>query len=183
MYGALLLLPLYFQIELDQSLTRTGLLLLVMGLASALVLPVGGTLTDRYSAGQVSLWGAVLLFCSSLPFLYSEILLPPILFIALAMRGAGIALAQMPAMTAAYTAVTAEQMGDAATLVNITQRIGGAVGAICIVIMLQHMGRQTDLSPHVWASGVLTVISLLVVITAFRLNQNFPNKAEVESNS
>jgi EmrB/QacA subfamily drug resistance transporter len=183
MYGALLLLPLYFQIELDQSLTRTGLLLLVMGLASALVLPVGGTLTDRYSAGQVSLWGAVLLFCSSLPFLYSEILSPPILFIALAMRGAGIALAQMPAMTAAYTAVTAEQMGDAATLVNITQRIGGAVGAICIVIMLQHMGRQTDLSPHVWASGVLTVISLLVVITAFRLNQNFSNKAEVESNS
>ncbi|QDV18213.1 putative transport protein HsrA [Gimesia panareensis] len=171
MYGALLLLPLYFQHEMQLSLTRTGLLLLVMGLASALALPVGGTLTDRYSAGKVSLGGAVLLFCSSLPFLHSQILSPPVLLIALAMRGAGLALAQMPAMTAAYTAVTAEQMGDAATLVNITQRIGGAVGAICIVIMLQQMGNQMNLSPHVWASVVLSVISLLVVIVAVQLNR------------
>ncbi len=169
MYGALLLLPLYFQVALELSLSQTGFWLLVMGLASAFALPFGGTLTDRYGAGQISLSGALLLLLSSLPFLYSEILSTPVLFLALAMRGAGIALAQMPAMTAAYTAVSAEQMGDAATLVNITQRIGGAVGAICIVILLQQMVDWTDLSPHVWASGVLTLDSVLVVITASQL--------------
>ncbi|EDL61560.1 DHA2 family efflux MFS transporter permease subunit [Gimesia maris] len=169
MYGALLLLPLYFQVALEQSISQTGFWLLIMGLASALALPFGGTLTDRYGAGRISLAGALLLLLSSLPFLYSEILSTSVLFLALAMRGAGIALAQMPAMTAAYTAVTAEQMGDAATLVNITQRIGGAVGAICIVILLQQMVDWTDLSPHVWASGVLTLVSVLVVITASQL--------------
>ncbi|OBX33888.1 hypothetical protein A8U91_02931 [Halomonas elongata] len=46
----------------------------------------------------------------------------------LVVRGAGLALAQMPAMTAAYTSVTRAQMGDATTIVNVVQRTGGALG-------------------------------------------------------
>jgi len=98
--------------------TTTGLLLLTLGLGSALVLPIAGALTDRHGPGLVSLTGVALLVVTTLPFLFTGTLPLGVLIVLLVMRGAGLALAQMPAMTAAYTAVSARQMGDATTLVN-----------------------------------------------------------------
>lgn len=137
MYGGLLILPLYFQSAFNVSISGSGMLLLIMGLGSALALPVAGTLTDRFGAGIVSLAGGTLLVIGTVPFLLPvEVLSKPLLIIVLLVRGIGLALAQMPAITAVYVAVSKEDTGDAAVLVNITQRIGGALGAIGVVIVL-----------------------------------------------
>ena len=50
MYGGLLLIPLYLQGRLHQSPADAGLMLLMMGLGSAVVLPLAGRLTDRHRA-------------------------------------------------------------------------------------------------------------------------------------
>ncbi|MEP1894862.1 MULTISPECIES: DHA2 family efflux MFS transporter permease subunit [Gammaproteobacteria] len=164
MYAGLLLLPLYFQTSAGLGATATGLLLLALGLGSALVLPLAGALTDRHGPGRVSLAGVTLLVVTTLPFLLTETIPLSALVALLVLRGAGLALAQMPAMTAAYTAVSARQMGDATTLVNIVQRIGGALGAITVVVMLTQTG-----DGYWWAFAGLLVIALLNVVSAVGL--------------
>lgn len=140
LYGGLLLIPLYLHFAAGLSQVETGAMLLAMGLGSAFALPAAGWLTDRHAPGGVSLAGAALLLVTTVPFILPSPPSPAILLAALILRGIGLAWAQMPAMSAAYTTVTAKQMGDAATLVNIIQRVGGALGAIAVVVMLGDTG-------------------------------------------
>ncbi|PRP96051.1 DHA2 family efflux MFS transporter permease subunit [Enhygromyxa salina] len=159
MYGGLLILPLYLQLVAERSLAETGLILLAMGLGSALILPVAGSLSDRLGAGQVSLVGVGLLVITTTPLLAPQ---PPsrgLLTLLLVARGMGLALAQMPAMTAAYASVSAERMGDAATLVNIVQRLGGALGAIGLAVAVAHGGGSfTSAFILLTAIGALTLV-------------------------
>ncbi|AXB48012.1 DHA2 family efflux MFS transporter permease subunit [Amycolatopsis albispora] len=157
MYAGLLLLPLFLQLDAGLDSTATGLQLLAMGLGSAGALYFGGALTDRHGAGLVTLAGAVLLVVTTLPFLLP---LPvPVLTALLVVRGAALALAQLPATTAAYASVTADRLGDATTLVNIVQRAGGAIGAAGIAVLLTQSG-------YGWGFGALAVLSGLTVASA-----------------
>jgi len=140
MYGGLLLLPLYFQIISGRSIAETGLLLLWLGLGSGIALPIAGQLIDRFGAGLVCVAGAVALTVSTFPFVFMDEIGTTLLTADLLLRGAGLALVQMPAMTAAYTSVSGPEMGDAASLINIVQRTGGAIGAVGIVVILAQLG-------------------------------------------
>ena len=176
MYGGLLLLPLYLQLAAGRDTAETGLLLLAMGLGSALVLPVAGTLTDRHGAGPVTLAGAGLLVVTTIPFLLPGAFLSPgtvsttALVLVLVARGTGMALAQMPAMTAAYASVAADEMGDAATLVNIVQRLGGAIGAVGVVVTLARTGGGA--SAYGWAFALLAAVSILTLVSAAILRRH-----------
>lgn len=166
MYGGLLLIPIYLQLVAGFEPTGTGLWLLLMGLGSALVLPLAGSLTDRFGAGIVSLAGAGLLLLSTIPFVFPQVPSSPLLTATFLARGVGMALAQMPAMTAAYTAVSGKEMGDATTLVNIVQRMGGAIGAVGLVVIVQHAGGSTSVIAHNIAFASLAVVSVLTIFTA-----------------
>ncbi|MGQ9426272.1 DHA2 family efflux MFS transporter permease subunit [Gilvimarinus sp. F26214L] len=161
MYGGLLLIPLWFQLVLDLSTTATGTMLLLMGLGTAVALPLAGALTDRYGPGNISLLGALAVLASVVPFVLPMELSWVLLAGLMVLRGFGLAWAQMPAMTAAYNAVNAEQMGDAAAMVNISQRIGGALGAVLVVIVLNGGGAESYGQAFLLLVilGVLTVAS------------------------
>lgn len=165
MYGGLLLLPLYLQLTAGQDVLETGFMLLAMGLGTAVALYFGGMLTDYYSAGPVTVAGSILLVVATAPFIFVAKFSITMLVLLLIIRGIGLALAQMPAYTAAYASVTDEQMGDAATVVNITQRIGGAIGAVGLVIILAQLGGRNSLDAYIWAFGVLTILSICTIIT------------------
>jgi len=142
MYGGLLVLPLYFQIIAGRTIAETGLLLLWLGLGSMVALPIAGQLIDRFGAGLVCVSGAIFLVISTIPFVAMDDIPGTLLFADLVLRGAGLALLQMPAMTAAYTSVTGPEMGDAASLLNIVQRTGGAIGAVGVVVILAQLGND-----------------------------------------
>jgi EmrB/QacA subfamily drug resistance transporter len=55
LFGSLLLLPLYLQLDRGESTLATGLLLTPQGLGAALVMPLAGRLTDRIGGGPVTL--------------------------------------------------------------------------------------------------------------------------------
>jgi hypothetical protein len=57
-------------------------------------------------------------------------------------------------MTAACASVAADEMGDATTLVNIVQRIGGAIGAVAVAVTLAHTGG--GVGAYAWAFALLT---------------------------
>src|SRR5436309_2117928 len=53
LFGALILLPLYYQLVRGESALATGLLLMPQGLGAAVAMPLAGWLTDRYGARAV----------------------------------------------------------------------------------------------------------------------------------
>ncbi len=171
MYGGLLLIPLYLQLIAGADSVTTGLWLLVMGLGSAFVLPVAGALTDRFGGGGVSLAGAILLLISTLPLAWPQVPSTVSLAMCLVARGVGVALAQMPAMTAAYTTAAADEMGDATTLVNIVQRVGGALGAVGVVVLVQQTGGTGRIGAHNVAFSALAIVSALTMVSAALLHR------------
>jgi EmrB/QacA subfamily drug resistance transporter len=55
LFGSLLVLPLYLQVDRGESTLVTGLLMAPQGLGAALVMPISGRLTDRIGGGPRSL--------------------------------------------------------------------------------------------------------------------------------
>ncbi|WP_053206128.1 DHA2 family efflux MFS transporter permease subunit [Jiangella muralis] len=163
MYGGLLLLPLYLQLDAGMDTTATGLMLLAMGLGSAVALYAGGRMTDRYGAGPVIAAGAAMLLLTSVAFLAVGSMPAGVPVVVLVLRGIGLALAQLPATAAAYAAVTADQLGDATTLVNIAQRVGGAIGAAGLVVLLS---ATTGDDGYGWGFAALAVVSALTLAAA-----------------
>ncbi len=170
MYGGLLLIPLFLQDSLHLSATDAGLMLFMMGMGAAVVLPMAGNVTDRYGALAVSLIGSAILLLSTTAFLWPSMLSlawAPLLFA----RGGGLALAQMPAMTAAYVAVGKNETGDAATIVNIAQRIGGALGAITTVVVLEKAAKADNQLAYGWGFAVLVTFAAGSMVTSMLLKR------------
>lgn len=171
MYGGLLLVPLFLQDSLHQSPTDAGLMLLLMGLGSAVVLPIAGNLTDRYSALVVCFVGSTILLLSTVAFFLPS-MLPLALGSILFARGAGLALAQMPAMTSAYAAVLKNETSDAATIVNIAQRLGGALGAITTVIAIEQAASTDSHPAYGWGFALLVAVAAASMITSTLLKRS-----------
>jgi MFS family permease len=137
MFGAALLFPLYLQIGRHQSVLASGLLLISLSAGTALVLPVSGRLVDRHGGGIVSMYGGVAAVVTTVPFALLDTHTNHVVVqLLLLVRGMAIALAVMPATTAAYTAVTTAELPDATTQVNILLRIGGVIFAVVLASAL-----------------------------------------------
>ncbi|MFQ6394618.1 DHA2 family efflux MFS transporter permease subunit [Nocardia sp. KC 131] len=141
MFGSMLLLPLYFQLLHGKGLIATGLLLLAFGIGGIVAMPVAGRLTDRYGGGVVAVVGNVLIVATTMPFALSDASLDAVLVQGLLLvRGIAAGLTGMPIIAAAYAAVGREQLPDAASFVNILQRVGGSIGAALMAVVLYRAG-------------------------------------------
>jgi EmrB/QacA subfamily drug resistance transporter len=137
LFGAALILPLYFQIGRGQSVIDTGLSLISLGIGTAILLPLTGRLVDRYGGGIVCVAGSLATAAATVPFALLDTGADPVLLQGLlVLRGGAIALAAMPATTAAYKSVTRDQLPDATTQVNILMRLGGALGGSIFAVVL-----------------------------------------------
>ncbi len=167
MFGAVLLLPLWFQVRLGAGPAEAGVLLAPMGLATTVFVLVAGRLTDRYGGGTVSLTGSVVVLASTVPLPWLGPDTPLWLVqVVLVVRGAGLGLSLMPASTAAYASVDAAELGHATALVNIVMRVGGAAGgALCVIVLSRGLvaGPATGFG---WAFGVLGVVCVLGTVAA-----------------
>jgi EmrB/QacA subfamily drug resistance transporter len=167
MFGAVLLLPLWFQVRLGAGPAEAGVLLAPMGLATTVFVLVAGRLTDRYGGGTVSLTGSVVVLASTVPLPWLGPDTPMWLVqVLLVVRGAGLGLSLMPASTAAYASVDAAELGHATALVNIVMRVGGAAGgALCVIVLSRGLvaGPATGFG---WAFGVLGVVCVLGTVAA-----------------
>ncbi|WP_320669825.1 DHA2 family efflux MFS transporter permease subunit [Patulibacter defluvii] len=137
LFGAGLVLPLFFQLARGEDAMTSGLSLILLGLGSTAALPLTGRLVDRFGGGPVSAWGGLAAVATTLPFALVPVDAPWwLLQLLLLVRGVALALAMMPAMTAAYKAVRPAQLPDASTQVNIVLRIGGALGGALFAVVL-----------------------------------------------
>jgi EmrB/QacA subfamily drug resistance transporter len=138
-FGAMLLLPLYYQQARDQSALEAGLLLAPQGLGMMIALPIVGRLTDRIGPRPIVLVGIALSTLGTIPYTQvgpdtSELALGA----ALVIRGAGLGALFVPATTAAYRGLRNEAIPRATSAVRIFQQVGGSFGTAVLAVILQH---------------------------------------------
>ncbi|WP_157391065.1 DHA2 family efflux MFS transporter permease subunit [Nocardia terrae] len=169
-FGAMVLLPLYFQIVRHQDAAHTGLLMAPQGIGAAIAMGLSARLYERVGA-LTGLLGALVGCAATVPFMLLTADTPYVLLGgAMVLRGIGIGLAAMPAMTAAMRNLTSSQIIDATPQLTIMQRIGGSIGTAAFVVVLQrHLpadGTGGASAFGVTFAWVLAAAALAIVPTA-----------------
>ncbi|HEY4918111.1 MAG TPA: MDR family MFS transporter [Solirubrobacteraceae bacterium] len=138
LFGAMILVPYYYQQVRHESVIVTGLLTGPQGLGMLLVMPLAGRFSDRFGGGRVALAGVSVLSLSTIPLAFIGAHTSIVyLSLVLVLRGVGIGFSFMPAMTAAFASLRSEQLSDATPQLNVVQRIGGAIGVAVLAVVLQ----------------------------------------------
>ena len=111
LFGAMLILPLYYQVARDESALSAGLLLAPQGVGAAMAMPVAGRLTDKLGAGRIVPFGVVVAVVGTGVFTQlSGTTGYGVLGVALWVRGVGLGMTMMPAMAAAYSTLERAQV-------------------------------------------------------------------------
>jgi EmrB/QacA subfamily drug resistance transporter len=139
LFGAMIVLPLYYQVARGESALTAGLLMAPQGLGAAMAMPIAGRLTDRVGGGRVALVGLVVMTLGTLPFAFIGASTPyGLLAAVLVVRGIGMGGTMMPAMAAAFATLERPQVPRATSALNAIQRVGGSIGTALLAVVLQH---------------------------------------------
>jgi EmrB/QacA subfamily drug resistance transporter len=136
-FGALLLIPLYYQTVRGASALEAGLLLAPQGIGAMITMPIAGKLTDRYGPNRLPAVGIPMLVIGMAPFAFvtpttSYWLLCSFSFV----LGLGMGLSMMPTMTAAMQAVPPAAIARTSTAMNIIRQGGASIGTAILSVIL-----------------------------------------------
>ncbi len=140
MYGALFLLPLYYQEVRGTSVLAAGLLMAPQGIGSLLPRTWAGKLTDKLGPRPVVLAGMLIAAAATIPFaLAGTHTSYALLCVVLVVRGAGLSSANIALMAGAFTGVPKASVPDASSATRIIQQVGGSFGtAVLAMILVGH---------------------------------------------
>jgi EmrB/QacA subfamily drug resistance transporter len=163
LYGALFLLPLYYQEVRGADALTAGLLLAPQGLGAIFSRPVG-LVVDKIGARRIASAGIILCALATVPFLFagtrsSEVLLG----CALVVRGFGLSSASIAVVTGALRDVPRPAVPDASTITRVLQQVGGSFGTAVLAVILATGASTAASAFHVafaWAVG-LTGLALI----------------------
>ena len=180
LFGAMILLPLYFQEIRHQDAIETGLLLIPQGIGGGIGMWLSGRATTRLGAGRTSVIGALIMIAGTIPYVAIGAHTPYALIeLAMIVRGVGVGLAVMPAMTAAFSVLEPEQVNDASPQLTVLQRVGGSLGTAVIAVVLQNQtSHATSLSAaasgfgntYWWVMGV-TLVAVVPCVMLMRIER------------
>ena len=152
-YGAMLLLPLYFQQVRHDSALTAGLLMVPQGLGSIAPRTLAGKLTDRLGPRPVILAGIALAALGTIPFALAGLRTNYwLLGAALVVRGAGLGLATIAVTAGAFQGLSREQVPHASSAIRIVQFVGGSFGAAVLVAVI--LDRQAVAHAAAGAAGL-----------------------------
>ncbi|MEU9189994.1 MDR family MFS transporter [Streptomyces sp. NPDC048484] len=153
LYGAMLLLPLYFQQVRGEDALGAGLLLIPQGVGALLARTVAGRYTDRVGPRRVALAGFAVVAAATVPFALVTADTGEVpLLAALLVRGFGMGAVMIALSGAAYVGLAHEEIPDASIITRVAQQIGGSVGTAVIAVVLQHTAGGTR-APGALADG------------------------------
>ncbi len=160
-------MPLYFQIVRGQDAAHTGMLMAPQGIGAAVAMGLSGRIFDRIGS-RICLIGSVIGVVATVPLMLLTDSTPYwLLGLAMTVRGAGIGLAVMPAMTVALRTLTPAQTSDATPQLNIMQRIGGSIGtALFVVVLNDHLRDAHQQADRASAFGTTFAWALAAAILA-----------------
>ena len=138
LYGAMLLMPLYWQQVRGESALGAALLLIPQGVGTLLSRSLAGTFMDRAGARPVAVIALAVTFAATVPFGFvtattSNIMLMAVLFV----RGLGLGAAMIALMGGAFVGLSREEIPAAASISRVAQQVGGSIGTAVLVVILQ----------------------------------------------
>ena len=153
LFGAMILMPLYFQIVRGEDAITTGLLLAPQGIGTAVAMALSARATERFGGGLTALAGGLITVVATIPFvLIGGGTSYWLIGAAMVFRGFGIGMSMMPAMTAAFSVLRPEQVNHATPQLTVLQRVGGSIGTAILSVVLQ--SQITSAGAHPSTNGV-----------------------------
>jgi EmrB/QacA subfamily drug resistance transporter len=163
--GSMLLLPLFEQTVRGRSALDAGLMLAPQGLGTVVGLIVCGRLADAFAPRRIVLWGLAVATGGTLPYALVSTGTPDLLLaVAQVVRGAGLAAAILPVMSAGLTQLRPDQIPGAVTTTRIFQQIGGSVGTAVLAVILQRQIRSAHTTDEL-AQGFGTTFTWAMALT------------------
>ena len=142
LYGSLLLLPIFLQTLLGYPALEAGIAMAPRGLGSFLMMPVVGTVLNRFDPRKILALGMVGTAYSlyqlgqlNLSAGYWDIFWPQFL------QGAALAMLFVPLTTITMDPIPKEGMGNATSMFNLMRNIGGSVGIASVQTYLFRRGQ------------------------------------------
>jgi EmrB/QacA subfamily drug resistance transporter len=153
-FGAMFLLPLYYQQVRGASAFSAGLMLAPQFAGMIIGVLLSGRAVDRLGSRPVVLAGMAIGVLGTIPYTQvgphtDHILLGA----ALIVRGAGLGAASVAVMTAAYQGLQRDAMPRATSALNVVQRVGSPFGAALVAMMLQRGINGSKISPATLATA------------------------------
>ncbi|MBM2619846.1 multidrug efflux MFS transporter [Actinoplanes sp. LDG1-06] len=191
LYGAMLLLPLYWQELRGEDALGAGLLLIPQGVGSLLSRTAAARLLMRIGARGVSVLGFVLVGLATVPFAFAgaDTSIWP-LTAALFLRGLGLGMVIIPLMTVAFTGLAHAKIPHASIVTRIAQQVGGSAGVALLAVILSSAASRTADLAHAfdvafwWTvgfTGVAVLVSFVLPGRAAETAPAEPEKAVVSS--
>jgi MFS family permease len=166
----MVLMPLYFQTVRGQDAVDTGLLLIPQGLGAAVAMGLSGRATERWGGGITAALGTGITLVATIPFVLLTDSTPFLVIgVAMVVRGFGIGMSIMPAMTAAYAVLTPDQVTHATPQLTTLQRVGGSMGTAILTVILQTHLEAAGASQPAMAQAFGTTFVWVMGITAAAL--------------
>jgi EmrB/QacA subfamily drug resistance transporter len=180
LFGAMILLPLYFQTVRGEDAIMTGVLLIPQGIGGGLGMALSGRFTERLGAGRTSLIGGLIMVVATIPYVLVTDHTPfTLIGAAMVFRGIGVGLAIMPAMTAAFSVLRRDQVNDASPQLTVLQRVGGSLGTAILAVVLEGQTNHAHSAAQVaagfghtywWVMGV-TLVALVPALMLARIER------------
>jgi MFS transporter, DHA2 family, multidrug resistance protein len=160
-------LPFYLQLDFGVSPLVSGLLMVASPLATAVVAPISGRLSDRYPIGFVATLGLVI-FAFSFAFYAYAVLHPNIALILIAglANGVGFGIFLAPNNYEIMGSGPLEKVGSASTLFAAFRVSGQTLGATLVAIVLASFAPAlgAPASPGALHAGIITAFLLAAAL-------------------
>jgi EmrB/QacA subfamily drug resistance transporter len=139
LYGAMLLLPLYYLEVRGVTALTAGLMLVPQGIGTLVSRQIAGPLTDRIGARSIAAVGFLIVAAATVPFCFVTATTNDWMLAAcLLIRGVGLGAVTMPVMTAAYVGLEHAQVAHSTVLTRIAQQLGGSFGTAVLAVILEY---------------------------------------------
>lgn len=165
LYGALLVLPLYWQELRGVSALSAGLLLIPQGVGALLSRRLSGRLTDTVGPRWIGFTGFAIVSVATVPFGFAtDHTNNALLMAVLLLRGIGMGAATIPLGSAAYIGIPGPDVPSASIITRVVQQFGGAMGVAVLAVILQDAAASGDpaqaFREAFWWSVAFTVIAV-----------------------
>lgn len=173
MYGAMLIMPLFYQQLRGADVLAAGLIMIPQGVGALVSRTLAGRFTDTIGARPVVFVGFLIMTAATAVFAMSDastsgFLLGIVLFV----RGIGVGGVFMPLMATAYVGLSHDEIPHASIVTRVSQQIGGSLGIAVLAVVLQsqakHAATAADAANafHVtfwWAVGFMALGTALAL--------------------
>jgi len=137
LYGAMLLLPLYYQQVRGVSALTAGIMLVPQGVGMLLSRGLAGRLTDKIGARPIAVAGFLIVAAATVPFALAATATNSwLLALWLVVRGFGLGAVTIPVMAVAFLGLDKQQIAHSSVLTRTLQQLGGSFGTAVLAVIL-----------------------------------------------